>query len=178
MAKHLQAQTNLKKLAILPISLVILTVLFFQASIGLRSVCPPSNRFPSFLKNLCPSFPSPPAIYPFLDYPMYSTPKYEGDSFDRYWVFGISENSNQVRILPKDIGGNFWLFQKNFVSAIQKNDKEKISQYVELYQSSNPNNLVKVRLENHPLVLSSEGLYPGKTQVIETVKLKTLQEKK
>ena len=126
MAKHLQAQTNLKKLAILPISLVILTVLFFQASIGLRSVCPRSNRFPSFLKNICPSFPSPPAIYPFLDYPMYSTPKYEGDSFDRYWVFGISENSNQVRILPKDIGVTSGFSKKILLVRSRKTTKKKL----------------------------------------------------
>ena len=57
---------------------------------------------------------------------MYSTPKYEGDSFDRYWVFGISENSNQVQILPKDIGVTSGFSKKILLVRSRKTTKKKL----------------------------------------------------
>lgn len=156
------------------VSLLILTILFLQAAIGFREVCPRS-KYKLLSSFLIPChFPSPPAFYPFLDYPMYSQPHYEGEQVDRYLLFGISENSATVPILPTDVGLTVNSFRKNVVRALLNNDREKLRAFVSLYQKKHKKTLIELRLENYPLTFSEEGIKPGAREITKAIVVKDL----
>lgn len=150
---------NLQQLAVPSISLIILTYLGLQAGVTFGIFCP---RF------------CPPWLWPFLTYPMYRNPHYEGEKFDRYFVFGTLENATEVPILPEDVGTDFWVFEKSFITPLLKDDRQNIKKFVELYQSRHKRKLVSLRLETHPLLISKQGGIASPTQVIKTIQLKAL----
>jgi hypothetical protein len=56
---------------------------------------------------------SAPYFWPFMDYPMYSPPYYEGSGHDQHYVVGIREDMSEVSIHPDDLGLNFWRFRNS-----------------------------------------------------------------
>lgn len=154
---------SFKNLAILFLSLFILGILALQAGVTFWFVCPP----------YCP-----PALWPFVDYPMYSEPRYEGSEFEQHFVFGILEDSTEVPLRPEDLNLHFWLFRRGLVFAMLRNDTTQIQAYVDLYQKLHHKRLVGLRLENHPLILSREGMTPGPTRILRTFQLASREEKK
>ncbi|MGF1480881.1 MAG: hypothetical protein ACFB4I_15580 [Cyanophyceae cyanobacterium] len=161
-------KTNFNKLVSLPISLVILLVLSFQALADLKKACPEAQSW-------CSRLGSDPYFYPFLTYPMYSRRYYEGDKIEQYVLLGLLSDSSQVTILPEDLGMGFWLFQKNVIKAVIENDSEQIAQFVEQYQNTHNKTLTGLQLENHPLVLSRDSVSPGEPTVLKSIRLNALE---
>ena len=116
-----------------------------------------------------------PDLWPFLDYPMYSTAHYEGEEIEHYAVFGTLEDATEVPILPEDFGLHFWIFRRTFVFAMLGDDQKQIKDYAELYNSRHNKYLTGLRLENHPLILSGNGANPGLRQILRNVRLETLE---
>ena len=112
-------------------------------------------------------------LWPFVDYPMYRHPHYEGDSIDRYFLFGISEDNTEMPISAEDLGLNFWKFLWGFVPAVVEDRREQIEVYIDFYRTRHNKVLLGLRLENHPLVLSRNGLSPAPVQVVKTIRLKS-----
>lgn len=164
--------------AVLLASLVILGVLGLQLYTAkhLREFWPKFRRLQALHKLL--ETPEKPSFWPFIDYPMYSYPNYLGDDIKQYVIFGILPDSTEVRIQPEDLGINYWIFMYGFKEALRKNDRKDIKNFIELYESRNNKKLIGVRLENHPLILTKEGVSPGKAKVVTDVKLEDLEEKK
>ena len=115
-----------------------------------------------------------PFLFPFLDYPMYDAPHYEGDTLKQYFVFGTLEDLTEVPIVPEDLGLHFWLFRRGFVFALLKDDYDEIKNYAALYEKRHNKRLIGLRLENHPLVLSRDGVDPGVKQTLKNFRLETL----
>lgn len=168
-------KANFKRLAVPLTSLIILTFLTLQAVATFRILCPPPALFPSLspLRILCA-----PALYPFLDYPLYAPPHYEGDTIDQRLVFGVSEDLTEAPILPEELGLSFFEFEKEFLLALRDGKGDEVNKYVELYQRKHNKKLIGLRLENHPLVLSREGVKPGPKQILENFQLKFLEDQK
>ncbi|NJK47051.1 hypothetical protein HC931_01495 [Candidatus Gracilibacteria bacterium] len=122
--------------------------------------------------------PEKPFLWPFIDYPMYSYPNYLGDDIKQYVILGILPDSTEVRIQAEDLGLNYWIFMYGFKEALRKNDRQDIKNFIQLYESRNNKKLIGVRLENHPLILTKEGVEPGKPKVVTDFKVNSLEEKK
>lgn len=150
------------------ISLFILIILALQAVAGFRVFCPPKSfRNLSSLRILCP-----PLLWPFLDYPMYSSPHYAGDTISQPLVFGILEDSSEVPILPEDLGLDYWQFMRGLVEdGLLRDRRERIKIYAELYRSRHNKKLTGLRLKNHPFVLSREGAYRVSPRVVKEIRL-------
>ncbi len=169
---------GLKKLAVPLISLVILTTLILQLSVTMLargaaySVTEAArasayNEFPP-LHAVYQGVLADPKIWPFLGYPMFSYNHQVGDEISRYSVYGTLEDSTVVPILPQDLGVNHWHF-KHLQRALENKDEAKIQNWVEIYQSRHSGHsgrLVGLRMENHPLVFSKEGMEPREPQVV------------
>jgi hypothetical protein len=145
---------------------VILFFLFFQAIVTFRVVCPPMSitQLSSF-RILCA-----PALFPFLDYPMYKEPHYKGEKIQDVHLYGVLDDSTEVEILPEDLRMNLWMFQL-FLFAIDQDNIEEINFYTNLYEEMHKADLVGLRLENHPYVLADEGLVQGAPEVIKVYSL-------
>jgi hypothetical protein len=168
----------LRKLAIPLTSLVIVTFLVLQTVAGFGGLIlgsPPPSSYMYLLHS--------PWSWPFLDYPMYAPPRYEGESIDQYFVFGTLEDSSEVPIRPDDLGLDFWLFSGitqgiGVVPALLRHDTKRIQDYIDLYRSRHNKRLVALRLENHPLILLRGGVKPGTPQVLKTFRFESIEQEK
>ncbi len=115
-----------------------------------------------------------PDRWPFLSYPMYRAAHFPGDAIPRHRVFGILEDSSDVQITPETLGTNFWIWQRRLVHALDPVDPTDLRAMAELHESRGGAPASGFRLENHPLVLSEEGVEDGAAEVIRTVWLDDL----
>ncbi len=176
-------QKSFKKLAVPSTSFVIIMFLVLQIVAGFAPVIldgPAGHRTASVARLFSDIYlVFPPLLWPFLNYPMYCIPHHKGDALDQYFVFGTLEDSIEVPILPEDLGLHFWQFygksqERGVVIALLQENNKLIKTYVELYQSRHNKRLVGLRLENHPLILSREGVNPGPRQVLKNFQFNTI----
>jgi hypothetical protein len=148
------------------ISIVILFFLIFQAIVTFRVVCPPlSIPQLSHLRVLCA-----PALFPFLDYPMYKEPHYQGEKIHNIQLFGILDDYTEVQINPEDLNMNFWMFEV-FLFAIDQEQHEDIHFYATMYEEMHRKNLIFLRLEDNPYILRDKGLFQGQPEVLKEYSL-------
>lgn len=105
-----------------------------------------------------------PWLWPFLGYPMYRIPHYEGDRLSRYRMFGILADSSEVAVTPSNLGTSFWTFRR-FAFALQNRDQQEIEVLADLYEQRHGRRPMAFRLEDHPLVLRHSGVTEGQPDV-------------
>jgi hypothetical protein len=115
--------------------------------------------------------PVSPRLWPFLDYPMYGRARYEGEAVSRYVVFGIFADESEARIIPEDLDLDFWKFEYGPVQMLRRGDVESLKPYAQLYSDRQKKQLVRIRLENHPFMLSDQGVRAAAPQVLNSVSL-------
>jgi hypothetical protein len=155
-----------KSLTKVSLSILIFSILSLQFSMAFLRFCP-ENR----LKSLCPRIPDDPAFYPFLDYPMYAGAMYEGVQVDQYFLFGVLEDGTEIPISEQEIQISRYNFIRKILPKIQDQNLMIIQEYVKIYEKNSQKNLVKLRLENHPLVITREGVNPKEKIVIVDLKV-------
>lgn len=111
----------------------------------------------------------PPALWPFLTYPMYKDPHYEGSEIITYRVYATFTDSTELEVLSEDLGIGFFKFRNNFVSAIQNRRHGIIQDYASLIQEEHEQRPVSLRLEEHPLILRDGSLEKGLPKTITTI---------
>ncbi len=108
--------------------------------------------------------------WPFLSYPMYRFAHYVGDRIDvRFPVFFTLEDGRELEVFPEDLGLDYWKFMRNFKSAIQNEDAQMLDVYIREYQRRTGHRVVHLRLENYPLVLSSDGGRSAPSEVLKEI---------
>ncbi len=152
------------------ISTLILGVISLQFSVAFFGFCPQLiSSFP--LKSLCPRLPKDPAFYPFLDYPMYAGVKHEGVNVNQYFVFGVLEDGTEIPITEQNLQISRSHFVRKIITRIKEKNLQVIKDYVKIYEKTSQKKLVKLRLENHPLVITRDGVNPGEKKVIVDLSL-------
>lgn len=132
----------------LAVSAVILAVLGFQAIAAVGLTPGPIEKSPF--------------LWPFLDYPMYTQPHYEGDAVPRYSVIGVTDDGREVEITPESLGTDFWIFRNAFLFSFRyRGERHELESGVQLYERRHGVSLREVRLENRPLVVTREGTADG-----------------
>lgn len=135
------------------VSMVIVTVLGFQAVASIRLTVGPLERSPY--------------LWPFIDYPMYSQPRYAGDELPRHSAFGITEHGERVRITPEILDTDYWIYRDAFVFPFVHTPlRDDLAPGVELFESRRGVGLVEVTLEDHPLILTREGWIEGEPTTV------------
>ena len=113
------------------------------------------------------------SYFPFLNYPMYSGPHKSDDMIPRYHIFGIIEDGSEIEIKPGDLRMNVWEFFEGPVQELKKQNASmhRLRLYVDLFFKKRAKRLVGLRLENHPLILSKQGIQEGRIFVLNAVPL-------
>jgi hypothetical protein len=114
--------------------------------------------------------------WPFLDYPMYSWPHYDGDTISRFAVVGIQADGEELQIRPEDLGIGYWHFQI-FVRAIRGADHATVRGMAQLYETRQNVRLARLRVENRPLVFSNSNLMQAPIETIVEYPLDPAQER-
>ena len=162
----------LKKLAPALISLIVVTILGLQACVSFLPWR--HSLFPSTFRRIL----SPPTLWPFIDYPMYAAPHYQGDAIARVFLFGVLEDSTVVRIIAEDLGLGYWHFRKHFINGLIRDDYNGVKMFVNLYQNMTNRRLVSLRLEDHPLILAGDGLRSAQPQILKHLHLESARKVK
>lgn len=163
---------NLRKPAIVLISLVILGVLTIQATVSFcckegQTSIPSLGTAQSGAGLLAYKIFTPPSSWPFMDYPMYKEAYFEGNQIPVYRVVGILPDSTEVNIRRDDLGFTFTDFNKKVVYPFLEENTQMIEVWVQMYESKYNKEIVGVRLEYHPLILSKNGASAGPIQVVK-----------
>ena len=103
----------------------------------------------------------PPFLWPFLDYPMYEQPRYQGDPIEQRVVVGVLADSTEVVISPEDLDVTFWQVQNVLSAAILQGDQARASAYRSMSEERYGQRVLGFRLENHPVVLTDQGPIAG-----------------
>jgi hypothetical protein len=130
------------------VSLVIAAVLMLQ-------ILATFDLFPRLLSR--PSY----LFWPFLDYPMYRSPRYEASVIERYRVLATTSDGGEVEVVPADVALNFRKFRDIVITGIRTGDTSRVAAFAELYRSRTGRQLVSMRVERDGHVLTRHGLEPA-----------------
>jgi hypothetical protein len=140
------------------VSLVIAVILMLQLA-GTFDLFPwllsrPSHRF-----------------WPFMNYPMYRSARYEGAVIGQYRVFGRAVDGSEVEVTASDLGLNFRKFQDIVVAAVRHRDMPRVVAFGEMYRVKTGARLVALRVERHGHILTRDGLQPAPPVQLPAVSL-------
>lgn len=139
----------------LAVSAVILAVLGFQAVATVGLTPGPIEKSPF--------------LWPFLDYPMYTQPHYEGDAVPRYSVIGVTDDGREVEITPESLGTDFWIYRNAFLFSFKyRSKRHELESGVQLFERRHGVSLLEVKLDNWPIVVTREGTTDGDTVRVGT----------
>lgn len=137
-------------------SLVIIGTLTTQAYTALlRMVCNSAS-----IPVVC-SVPVDPALYPFLDYPMYSAAKDEGVTVPNYQLVAIFQDGTEKKLTPEDFGLSPYWFNTRLLPAFQAQDTVKITTYLSDYTAAGNPPFVATRFENNLFTITKDGVVTG-----------------
>ena len=60
---------------------------------------------------------------------MYGRAHYQGEAVRQFVVVGIFADASEARILPKDLGLDFWKFEYGPVQMLRRGDVESLKPY-------------------------------------------------
>lgn len=129
------------------ISLVIVGCLTLQAIAGSGHVIGPFERAPY--------------QWPFIDYPMYSFPRFEGDEIGRPLLIGIEPDSTEVEIEPDDLGLDFFPYIRGPVRAVRYGNREAAELFRVLYEERQGVRVIGFEIEERPIVITRTGYRSG-----------------
>lgn len=135
------------------VSIVVVAVLALQAAASFALLAPLAGRGPNWL-------------WPFLDYPMYARAHREGAVVDRPVVIGTLPDGREVPVRPEDLGLNFWRFHYGVVEGLERGNIDGLAVHADLYRARHGTPLARLRLESRPLVVTRDGVRPGRPTVV------------
>ena len=141
------------------VSLVIAAVLTLQ-------ILATFDLFPRLLSR--PSY----LFWPFLDYPMYRSPRFEASVIEHYRVLATTSDGADVEIVPADVALNFRKFRDIVITGIRVGDTSRVAAFAELYRSRTGRQLVSVRVERDGHVLTRDGLEQAARVTVATMSLR------
>lgn len=150
----------------LPISLIILAVIFFDLIAGNLRFCSQNNTGFFLLQFFCPGIPDGPAFSPFLNYPIEGKEEVQPVNVNQYFLFGTLEDGTEVPITNEDLSIPRYQFVRNLVPRVERQNIQVIEHYVGIYERKFRTNVVRLRLENHPLVIHQDGMKTGQKEVV------------
>ena len=145
-----QVRRSIRRGAIPVLSPIIVSILITQSAISLL-------WYPIKLRLRKP--------WPFLDYPMYSIPHYEGERISHIVVIGLRDELGEVPIKPEDLGIDRWHF-RFYIEALLGDDLTIIREFVQRYEMRQGTHLSGVRVEDRGPLLSKNGFVPASPQIL------------
>lgn len=98
-------------------------------------------------------------MWPFLDYPMYSYSRQEGQRLVvEYTVYGTTPDGTEVKITPADLGMGWFLFRLTFLADIFRDDLSKVAVYLDDYRKRHGKTFTALRIEDRALIVTRDKI--------------------
>ena len=134
------------------VSIFILFVLAMQTYV---SVIPGGNDF-----------------WPFIDYPMYQHKHREGERIDGgHSVYATLADGSEIEIRPADVGTTYFKFQGHVAKALVRGRENSWKPLLQQFEKRRNVKIVRLRVENYPMVITKEGGKPAPAEVVKIVEL-------
>jgi hypothetical protein len=147
------------------ISILIIVLLFIQASASFRLFCLPNIlRFELTGFRICD-----PSLWPFMSYPMYSMPHYPGERLDRPRIYAILGDRRQMLIRHTDLGLTITQYINLYRELLEARDEELALTVSSLFEQSKGDRVIAIRLANHPAFFTKSGFFPGPVRSTRTI---------
>ncbi len=141
--------------------LFVVVVLALQVVAGFKLLAPP-QRFRALAPlRLAPS----PALWPFLDYDMYSNHWPEGRAIDRPRVVGIDANGARHALTADALGLSYRTFRDDWMNPLRGGDRTRAPELARRWRARGGTPLAEVRVENEPAIVTRDGIGDGPVQV-------------
>ena len=139
----------------------VVVVLGLQVIAGFKLLAPP-QRFTALAPlRLAPS----PALWPFLDYDMYSNHWPEGRSIDRPRVVGVGVDGARYALTAEALGLSFRTFRDDWMNPLRGGDRARAAGIARRWQEQGGAPLAEVLLENEPAIVTRDGIADGRVRV-------------
>jgi hypothetical protein len=103
--------------------------------------------------------------WPFLDYPMYSRPHYEGDRVSKVMVLGIREDGSEVPVTAAALGLGEWHFHI-FVKAVLSERRQVVEGLLDRYEKHEKVKLQGLRVVDRGQLFTRQGLEPAPERIL------------
>ena len=114
-------------------------------------------------------------LWPFMDYPMFSGTRYEGDRIEiEPRVFATLDDGSEVQLTHMDFGLITWTFH-GFIGHLLSGDSETYDRrfdfdhLVRLYNDSHERKLSRIRIETSPWILTKNGGQQAPPEVLSEI---------
>jgi hypothetical protein len=112
-----------------------------------------------------------PWLYPFIDYPMYSQAREQGEPTLEPRVRATLENGIDRAIGPEDLALDYFMFKEQMVGAITRADADQLRQLVKPIELLEHHRVSSLQLELEPIRLGEHGIERGPREPRERVVL-------
>lgn len=112
--------------------------------------------------------------FPFMWYPMYGFPNFEGDRIMvRHSIYVVRPNGQRRYLHPdRDLKMGFWRYD-SLAKHLARNDLEKVREGLIVIKSLQPD-LVEVQIEDFPMIITKDGPKPAPKKVLNAVDRKAV----
>lgn len=139
--------------------------LALQVAAGFKLLAPP-ERFEALRPlRVAPS----PALWPFLDYDMYSKVYEEGSSVDRYSLHAVDAAGGSRRITEDDLGVSYREFRDALLGPIREGDARVAARAADLIERRGGPRPHAFRVDRHRFTIEPGGVREDPPQVARTV---------
>lgn len=111
-------------------------------------------------------------FWPFIDYPMYQHKRREGARVDvGYSVYATLADGSEIKIGPGDIGTTHFRFQSHVAKALVHGRENRWKPLLRQFEKRHNLKIVRLRVENYPMVITREGGKPVPAEVLKVLEL-------
>ncbi|MGH8579988.1 MAG: hypothetical protein ACREVK_07690 [Gammaproteobacteria bacterium] len=111
-------------------------------------------------------------FWPFIDYPMYQRKHREGERVDvGHSVYATFADGSEVKIGPADVGTTHFKFQGHVARALVHGRENSWKPLIQQFEKRRNVKIIRLRVENYPMVITKEGGRPAPAEVLKVVEL-------
>lgn len=105
-------------------------------------------------------------FYPFVGYAMYSRVHVENENLAvNFPVFVQMTTGEEHRVVPEDLGMNFWKLHRFTEIALNGGDKEA-QMMMSLYEKKSGRSVAALRIASYPAIITREGVKTVPTETL------------
>lgn len=111
------------------------------------------------------------SFWPFLDYPMFQQKHREGDRLVGLSVYATLADGREIKISSDDSGTTYFQFQAHVAGALIHGREHSWKPLIKQFEKRHDIKIVRLRVENYPMVITREGGRAAPSEVLKIVEL-------
>jgi hypothetical protein len=113
--------------------------------------------------------------FPFMWYPMYAPPHFEGERITvHHSIYAVQANGTRHHIRPEHLGLEFWRYER-LARQLLVNHVEPNAPALAVIRKRHPN-LTELQINDYPMVITRNGPRPAPEMVVHRISRAAIEE--